>query len=109
MQDIPLSEALLLWNSGLNGGEPAFAVRPLGHDDYYRYQSQVGACFASWRDKADQPGPALLAQAMVELWHIAAFYAVPIELIHQGMLVVPEYRAALAEDCLPQEYRHERE
>lgn len=109
MTDIPLSNALLLWNSGLNGGTPAFAVRPLGHPDYDRYSCQNGACMAKWRRFAEKPEPALLALAMVELWHVATFYLVPVEMIHKAMLVVPEYRNMLAEDCLPAEWQHERE
>lgn len=38
---------------------------------------------------------------MVELWHIATFYKVPVEMIHKEMLVVPEYRNILADDCVP--------
>lgn len=109
MEDVPLANALLLWNSGWDGETPAFVVRPLGHDDYYRYQSQVGACFTAWREMAEQPHPVLLAKAMVELWHIAAFYKVPIEMIHEAMLVVPEYRNMLADDCLPNQFRLERD
>lgn len=110
MADIPLANALLLWNSPIAGDKsPAFAVRPHGHDDYYVYDYQNGACFARWQELAQQDHPALLAKALVELWHIAAFYKVPIEMINEAMLVVPEYRAMLADDCLPKEFRHERD
>jgi hypothetical protein len=109
MSDIPLAKALLLWNSALNGGTPAFAVRPLGHPDYDRYQFSNGACFTAWRETAAKPEPALLARALVELWHVAAFYGVPVEMIHKEMLAVPEYRDMLADDCLPKQFQHERE
>ena len=105
MSDIPITQALLLWNSGLSGGDPAFVVRPLGHRDYDRYDCQVGACFASWQRK-DTFGQKL--QLMIDAWHIVAFYAVPIEMVREGLLVIPEYRDMLADDCLPKQFRAER-
>lgn len=107
--DIPLSQALLLWDAGLNGETPAFAVRPLGHPDYDHFRYKVGACFTEWRDMAGSNPLGLKLKAMIELWHIAAFYAVPITMIHEAMLAVPEYRQTLADDCLPKKYRHERD
>lgn len=106
--DIPLGQALLLWNSNFNGDTPAFAVRPLGHPDYDRYRFKVGACFRDWQDMAVSDPIGLRLKAMVELWHITAFYGVPVEMISEAMLAVPEYRALLAEDCLPKRYQHER-
>lgn len=108
MADIPLAQALLLWNSGFSGAKPAFAVRPLGHDDYWVYDGQNGACEARWQKFASESPEKLLLLAMVELWHIAAFYKVPVEMIHKEMLVVPEYRKILADDCLPKEWQLER-
>lgn len=105
MADIPLKEAVLLWNDGFQGATPAFVVRPLGHDDYYSYGSQVGACFASWRDM-DPIGRKL--QLMIEAWHIVAFYGVPMEMVRDGLLVIPEYRDMLASDCLPKPFQSER-
>lgn len=108
MQDIQLCDALLLWNLDPQVGLPAFAVRPLGHPDYERYQYQNGACMREWQEFAALPEPALLAKAMVELWHIVAFSKVPVDLVHAEMLKVPEYRNMLADQCLPQEFQHER-
>ena len=71
MTNVPLDKAMLLWNSGLNGGTPACVVRPLGHDDYYRYGSQVGACFTDFR-KLDERGQKL--QIMIEARAHAAVY-----------------------------------
>ena len=107
--DIPLAEAIFLYNAGWKGEEPAFAVRRLGHPYYDRYRFSVGACFSEWQQMArDSPPINLLAKAMIDIWHAAAFYAVPIDMIHEAMLVVPEYRGMLADDCLPKAYQHER-
>lgn len=111
MTDIPLARALLLWNPGMNGTEPAFAVRALGSPDYWsdKFRMSGGACYRSWQELAADDPDKLLTQAMIELWHIAAFYAVPIGMIHDAMLAVPEYRNTLADDCLPKQFRHERD
>lgn len=106
MTDIPLADAVLLWNSGFDGAQPAFIVRPLGHDDHYAYDSQVGACFANWQAMDDQRRR---LQLMVDAWHIVAFYEVPVEMVKSGLLVIPEYRDMLANDCLPKQFQHERE
>lgn len=107
--DIPLAEALFLYNDGWKGEQPAFVVRRHGHRDYDRFRFSVGACFADWQEIArNKPPVNLLAKAMAEIWHAAAFYDVPVQMIHEEMLVVPEYRNMLADDCLPAQYQHER-
>lgn len=110
MADIPLKDVLLLWKKP-DGDAPAlFDIRPIGHDDYWneRWDYTGGACNDTWKNCAQKEHPALLARMFIDLWHIAAFYDVPIALIHEKMLVVPEYRAMLADDCLPKEFQHER-
>lgn len=106
--DIPLAEAMLCWNHGFQGATPSCIV--VRHPDYNDasadYQSSVGACFADWRTK-DAKGQKL--QLMIEAWHIAAFYAVPIAQVHQALLVIPEYRSMLADDCLPRQFASERQ
>ncbi len=106
--DIPIADAMLCWNSGFNGDTPGCIV--VRHPDYNDasedYSSTVGACSAGWR-KRDTRGQQL--QLMVEAWHIAAFYAVPIEQVHQALLVIPEYRSMLADDCLPRQFASERQ
>ena len=107
MTDIPINDAMLCWNHGFNGNTPGFAVvqHPDHHDRSAPYQSSVGACFMDWRKK-DERGQKL--QLMIDAWHIAAFYDVPIEMVREGLLVIPEYRDMLASDCLPAKYRDER-
>lgn len=108
MTDIPINNAMLCWNHGFNGSTPGFkVVRHPDRADLSRpYQSSVGACFMDWRKK-DERGQKL--QLMIDAWHIVAFYDVPIELVRDGLLVIPEYRDMLADDCLPEQFRHERE
>lgn len=108
MNGIPLRNALLLWNAGLDGKDPAFAVRPAGNPDVGGYDYCNGAGTEKWDECADVSDGILLAKAMVELWHIVMFSKVPIELVHAEMLQVPEYRNMLADPCLPPEFLHER-
>lgn len=106
--DIPLRNAMLCWNSGLNDGVPAFAVvlhpDEVGASD--RFHNSAGACYSSFR-KLDERGQKL--QLMIDAWHIVAFYNVPFEMVREGLLVVSEYRDLLASDCLPSRFRAERQ
>lgn len=108
MTDIPIKNAMLCWNHGFHGNKPGFAV--VRHPDTAGasdpYQSSVGACFTDWRDR-DTRGQKL--QLMIDAWHIVAFYDVPVEMVRDGLLVIPEYRDMLADDCLPARFRNERE
>lgn len=105
MADIPLSDALLLWNFRDDEAEPKFAVRPLGHPDYDEYDCQGGACYRVWHEfTADQRRTRML----VDIWHISTFYDVPPRMIHEEMLAIPEYRDTLADDRLPRRFQGER-
>lgn len=107
MSDIPLNDAMLCWNSGINGGSPAFKV--IQHPDRTgqsdAYESSVGACFTNWRElgRTEQK-----LKLLVEAWHIVAFYGVPMTMVQEGLLVIPEYRDLIASDCLPRRFQHER-
>ncbi len=107
-RNIPLANAMLCWNNGFHGATPSVAVvrwpDETGASD--PYQSSVGACFGDFRNK-DGRGQKL--QLMIDAWHVSAFYDVPIEMVHQALLVIPEYRSMLADDCLPPQFRFERE
>jgi len=101
--EIPLSEAMLCWSTG-------GPVRVVEHPDYRGlsddYEKSVGACFAYWRGLSPEK---MKLQLLIEAWHLAAFYDVPVRDIHTALLVIPEYRSMLADDCLPREFAYERE
>lgn len=107
MMNVPISQALLLYDSGITGGAPRFAVRPIGHSDYDRYFYKVGACFNDWQKETDPNR--LKLRLLIEVWHSVAFYGVPAEMAHEALLAIPEYRDMLAGDCLPRAFQHERE
>lgn len=108
MTDIPLAQAMLCWNAGLEGARPEFKV--FHHPDQSGatrgFRASVGACFSNWKEMSDQERR---LQLMIDVWHVAAFYEVPVSMIREALLVIPEYRDMLASDCLPTAYQHERD
>lgn len=101
--DIPLEDAMLVWNRGSGVG---VVPHPDRRHLSEAFSASVGACFSEWREMDPQ---GRLTQFLIDLWHVTAFYDVPAQAVHQAALSVPEYRNTLAYDCLPEEYRHERD
>ena len=104
--DIELKDAVLLWTSPINGDEPGYLVARLGSKAYDEFDNQAGACISHWREFDDA---GRLMRLMIEAWHAVVFDKVPAEMVHKALLVIPEYRAIISGDCLPDEFRHERE
>jgi hypothetical protein len=69
------------------------------------YEKTAGACYRYWRDLSPER---MQLQLLVDAWHAAAFYGVPVRELHDALLVIPEYRSMLADDCLPREFAEER-
>ena len=93
---------MLVWS---NGGPVAVIAHPDRRGLSDSYEKSAGACFASWRGMAETNRR---LQLMVDAWHASAFYGVPVADVHRALLVIPEYRDMIADDCLPREYRQER-
>lgn len=105
--DIPISQALILYTPPHGERPAAFAIRPLGHPDYNKFTYKVGACFRVWQE---QTNPKYLQlRLLVDVWHAVAFYGIPPKMAHEALLVIPEYRDMLADDCLPRQFWSERE
>lgn len=103
MADIPLREAMICWNR--DGGAivvPHPDERGLADD----YHTSVGAAFGYWREMTHERR---LLQMFIEGWHAINFYGVKPEDMHQALLSIPEYRDTLADDCLPDQFRDDRE
>lgn len=105
--DVPISKALILYTPPRNDMPAAFAIRPLGHPDYDKFAFKVGACFRTWQEDADPER--LKLRLLIDVWHAVAFYDIPPKLAHEALLVIPEYRDMLADDCLPKQFWGERE
>lgn len=103
MQDIPINDAMLCWT---RGDSVKVVLHPDKRGESGAYRSSVGACFTDWRKK-DLRGQKL--QLMIDAWHVTAFSDIPSERVHEALLVIPEYRDMLADDCLPKQFQHERD
>ena len=101
--DIPLSEAMLCWSTG---GPARIVEHPDERGLSDDYEKTAGACYAYWRGQSRER---MQLQLLVDAWHAAAFNGVPVRELHQALLVIPEYRSMLADDCLPREFAHERD
>lgn len=114
--DIPLREAQIIWD--YHGNEPdAPLVQVMGHpDDRGRdrwgrrdnadYRSSWGACMTEFVDASEDERLLMLFKQFH--WMVMS-KEVPPKAVHEAFLVIPEYRAALTMDFLPDEYRRERE
>jgi hypothetical protein len=82
--DIPLSEAMLCWSRGAS-------VRVVEHPDERGlsddYDSSAGACYSYWRGQSPDR---MRLQLLIDAWHVAVFYDVPVADIHSALLVIPE-------------------
>jgi len=105
--DIPLREAAILWNSPDRRSGPDFIITkwPVHHEcsDKYRYSS--GACYTDWRECKNST--LLRLRLMNEIWQIASFCDVPIDIMLPELLRIPEYRLNIHPGWLPQPYRDE--
>ena len=92
---IPLKTAMITWRPAYQG-EPDCEVvnHPLTH--YYKWLPfSHGACYSDWRKMTATNRKLML---MIEAWHITCRDGVPLETIHNAMMVIPEYRDMLSED-----------
>lgn len=105
MGDIPLIKAMVCANSGKEWDSLGPRVKVFHYPDVHMlssgYSWSIGACDMRW-SRVDDAGRKLLL--MIEAHHLAVFHDVPARLIHEALMVIPEYRDMLAEDCLPAEF-----
>lgn len=101
--DIPLSEAMLCWS---RRGPVKVVEHPDERGISDDYDKSAGACYAYWRGLSPER---MRLQLLIDAWHATAFSDVPVQEMHEALLVIPEYRSMLADDCLPREFAHERD
>jgi hypothetical protein len=104
--DINLREAAILWNKSDHKDGPSFCITtwPMRHRyDQYRYSG--GACYTDWRECKNSL--LLRLRLMNDIWQIASFHHVPIEMMLPELLRIPEYRLNVDPGWLPQPYRDE--
>jgi len=84
--DIPLKNAMLLWNPGSSG--EIKVVRHLVEDDS-DFRCSTGACWAAWQDGDDDYRRHKL---LIEVWHIVVRDGLKPISVHAALQVIPEYR-----------------
>jgi len=95
--DVPLQNALFMWNSPADQKECRIVVV-----DYTKYKGELpffsmchGACWEYWRKLEPEK---LLSELFIEGYHLICREGIPVEKIHEAFCVVPEYRNSLASD-----------
>ena len=110
MSDIPLIDAMICANAGKDYDPLGPRVKVFRHPYYdmlsREYSWSVGACDDRW-DRSDDLGRKLLL--MIEAHHLFAFHNIPAPMVHEALMVIPEYRDMLSYDVLPARYQQERD
>lgn len=93
MSNTPLAEAVLCWTPDTSD----FFIGRLGdpYNDSGPHACTAGAVNAGWGDASPQRQLRLL---FAEVMSIMARDRVPFDAVHNGLLVIPEYRRILAPD-----------
>lgn len=104
MNDISLIDAMILWNprhenEPIENNDGRVCVvkwpdRPNNQDKLGLIYSN-GACFSCWREASDFQR---LTKLFIEAWHMVCRDGVHPKAIHEALMVIPEYRAALSGD-----------
>lgn len=112
--DVSIHDAMLLYTSprfystppeNPTAGQAKVVYWPEDKIDH-RWSSSTGACFAWWHNKSAHD---LKFKLLIEAWHAAVFKEVSPKALHDALLCIPEYRDMLADDCLPDRFRSERD
>ncbi len=89
MSEIPLEDAMILWNSAPPKGDGRIKVVWHMREDDSGFSKSSGACFASWMEGTREDREHYLLHT---IWDIAVNFGIPVTRIHEAMLVIPEYR-----------------
>lgn len=93
-EDVPLEEAMILWDCDTPGKPPVIVVsHPEGNDD--DYSSSAGSCSIDWQT-ADNIGRLLRLFGCFTMLTVQDGYD-PMD-VHKAFSVIPEYRYALSVD-----------
>jgi DNA-binding XRE family transcriptional regulator len=94
-EDVPLADAMIIWNHEVSETRPAIKVLFNGRGDDRRYTASYGACNSDWA-RADTVGQLLRLFSRIPEWTIID--GIPPREVHEALWVIPEYRASVAPD-----------
>ncbi len=92
--DVPLAEVQIIWDARDNPELPAVEVVRKGHEDDPRYDCSWGACN---QDFSDATPDEQLNMLMKQFVHMVVVDKADPEQAHKALMLIPEYRKALAD------------
>lgn len=94
MVDIPLDKAQIVWTlmDGKEGPPLKVVGGPIKDDD--NYLSSWGACDSLFQEASDEKKLTMLLSETVNL---TVNEGIPPSVVHEALMVIPEYRAAMIE------------
>ncbi|MDP8994387.1 MAG: hypothetical protein M3N07_05290 [Pseudomonadota bacterium] len=106
MADIPLAEAQVVWNyEGADDSKPPVTVIRMGGKDDPDYISSWGACNQEFIEADDGTKLLMLFQQFHQI--VLLEDGISPQAVHEALLVIPEYQAALIRELLPRRYQRE--
>lgn len=90
-RDVPLREALILYNPRI-AGLPPVAVVPIGYD-IPEYQCSCGAAYSAWRYCS---WPLLVIRLFIEFNTLVVREGIAVDDVHAAFMCIPEYRQLIA-------------
>lgn len=99
-KDIPIAEAMIIWDGDGLLDPPVRVVQSGGEDDQ-RYPALWGACNMDFRD-AD-PATKILMLLQQFHWMVLGYGLAP-TVVHEALLVIPEYRENIAPELVPESF-----
>lgn len=90
---VELKHAMLCWDSETN------RAKVVPHPDFKRqsdeYQFTTGACWSKWDLITEDER---LLRLMIEAWQAVVRDGITVEIMHEALLAIPEFREAIAGD-----------
>ncbi|MDB5733203.1 MAG: hypothetical protein JWQ03_3098 [Variovorax sp.] len=92
MTDVPLAETQIIWRPS-EPGMASLKVMRLGRPDDRRYDCSWGACNGDFAEADDGEK---LRMLLLQFIHLTVADDIPASEVHDALMDIPEYRAALA-------------
>lgn len=94
-KDVRLKNAIILWQSGVCCPD-VLVIDKESDENPRRFMNNTGACMTWWRDETDERR---LQMLFIEAWRIVIRDGVSPKLLHEALLVIPEYRVGCSILC----------
>lgn len=99
--DVPLEKAMLVWINRQPGAGAMVVAHPDRDDAGGDFIRSAGACTSDWRDMTEGER---LGNLLAWAWQAVVRDKVDLIAMHNALVVIPEFRAAMTPDMLPEHY-----